>query len=212
MGASGIKRRAEARTGRGPALDLRIVAATPSRWRDVESLFGERGACGGCWCMVWRLARKEWEKGKGAGNRAALKALVENGHRPGILAYHGRVPVAWCSLAPREEYIALERSRVLAPVDDRPAWSVSCLFVLKGYRRRGISVRMLREAVAFAGRRGARLVEGYPVEPTMQRTPDPFIWTGTPSAFRRAGFREVLRRSSTRPIMRFDVPARTTAR
>jgi GNAT superfamily N-acetyltransferase len=152
--------------------------------------------------MAWRLRRKDWEAGKGAGNRRAFKSIVESGERPGILAYDDRDPVAWCAVAPREAYPVLARSRVLKPVDEQQVWSVSCLFVLKPYRRQGLSVALLQEAVAFAARRGARIVEGYPVQPTMKKTPDPFIWTGTPSAFLSAGFEEVLRRSRTRPIMR----------
>lgn len=157
--------------------------------------------------MVWRLRRKDWESGKGAGNRRAFKKIVESGARPGILAYDGRDPVAWCAVAPREAYPVLSRSRVLKPVDGQPVWSVSCLFVLKPYRRQGLSVRLLQEAVAFAAKCGARIVEGYPVQPTMEKTPDPFIWTGTPSAFQRAGFDEILRRSKTRPIMRYVIHA-----
>lgn len=188
--------------------DLVFRAATPSRWPDVEQLFGERGACGGCWCMVWRLKRKDWEAGKGAGNKRALRNLVRSGDRPGILGYVGRLPVAWCAVAPREQYGSLARSRVLKPIDDRPVWSVSCLFVLKPYRRRGVSVRMLKAAADFAARQGATMVEGYPVEPTMSPTPDAFVWTGLPSAFLRAGFREVARPSRIRPIMRLDVAHR----
>jgi GNAT superfamily N-acetyltransferase len=153
--------------------------------------------------MVWRLRRKDWESGKGERNKRALRSLVASGKRPGILAYDERDAVGWCAIAPREDYPVLARSRVLKSVDDQSVWSVSCLFVLKPYRRRGLSVRLLGEAVAFASGRGARIVEGYPVQPTMEKTPDPFIWTGTPSAFRRAGFEEVLRRSKTRPIMRY---------
>ena len=155
--------------------------------------------------MVWRLRRKDWESAKGAGNKRALRGIVEAGERPGILAYDGRAPVGWCAIAPREAYPVLGRSRVLKPVDDQPVWSVSCLFVLKPFRRQGLSVRLLKEAVSFASRCGARIVEGYPVQPTMNKTPDPFIWTGTPSAFQRAGFDEVLRRSKTRPIMRYVI-------
>ena len=184
---------------------LRILPATPSRWADVEELFGERGACGGCWCMAWRLSRKEFVAGKGAGNRRALRRLVASGRKPGIIGYLGKEPVAWCSVAPREDFPALGRSRVLQPVDDTPVWSVSCLFVKKPYRRMGISARMLRAAVEFAAKQGARVVEGYPVEPAMEKMPDPFIWTGLPSAFRAAGFREALRRSRTRPIMRHEI-------
>lgn len=176
--------------------------ATPARWPDLERLFGERGACGGCWCMAWRLRNKDWVAGKGARNKRAFRKMVKSGGRPGLLAYQGREPIAWCSLAPREQYLSLANSRVLKPIDDQPVWSVSCLFVLKRFRRAGVSSRLLRAAVEFAGKRGARIVEGYPVIPTMEKTPDPFIWTGVPSAFLKAGFREVARRSKTRPIMR----------
>jgi len=183
-------------------------AATPSRWRDIEDLFGERGACGGCWCMVWRLSRKQWTAGKGAGNRRALRKIVLSGGRPGVIAYLEGRPVGWCAVAPRRDYVALTRSRVLAPVDDKPVWSVSCLFVRKEFRRRGLSSRLLRAAVDLAARGGARIVEGYPYRPTMDRTPDPFLWTGVPSAYLEAGFREVARRSKTRPIMRRTIRRR----
>ena len=186
-------------------IDLEIRPVTPSRWKDLETLFGERGACGGCWCMAWRLARRQWEEGKGAANKRRLKRLVEKGDRPGVLGYAQGRPVAWCAVAPREDYPVLSRSRVLKPVDDTPVWSISCLFVLKPYRRRGISARMIEAAAGFAARRGARVVEGYPIRPTMKKTPDPFIWLGTPSAFRKAGFHEVARRSENRPIMRREV-------
>jgi len=92
---------------------------------------------------------------------------------------------------------------VLKPVDDKPVWAISCLFVKKTYRRKGLSVKMLRAAAEFAVKQGAITVEGYPVEPAMASMPDPFVWTGIPSAFRAAGFKEVLRRSKSRPIMRF---------
>jgi GNAT superfamily N-acetyltransferase len=187
------------------ASDLKFHPATPARWPDIEELFGERGACGGCWCMAWRLRNKDWVAGKGAGNKRAFKKIVISGETPGVLGYLGREPVAWCAVAPREVYGSLERSRVLKPVDDQPVWSISCLFVARPYRRQGISVRLLRAAVDLAARRGARIVEGYPTQPTMEKTPDPFIWTGTPSVFRKAGFKEVLRRSKTRPIMRRKV-------
>jgi GNAT superfamily N-acetyltransferase len=181
---------------------LRFHAATPSRWSAIEKLFGERGACGGCWCMAWRLRNKDWVAGKGAANKRAFKKIVTAGGRPGVVGYFGREPIAWCAIAPRAEFLRLESSRVLKPVDDRPVWSITCLFVLKPYRRQGVSVSLLDAAVDYARRRGAEIVEGYPIEPTMERTPDPFIWLGVPSAFRRAGFKKVAQRSPTRPIMR----------
>jgi GNAT superfamily N-acetyltransferase len=155
--------------------------------------------------MVWRLRNKDWIAGKGAKNKRALKKIVTSGEKPGVLGYIGQKPIAWCAVAPRDQYPSLGRSRVLKPVDDKPVWSISCFFVLKPYRRSGASVRLLRAAVEFAARQGAKIVEGYPVEPTMESTPDPFVWTGIPSAFKKAGFKEVLRRSKTRPIMRCTI-------
>ena len=184
---------------------FKVYPVTSSRWADLEGLFGERGACGGCWCMAWRLRNKDWVAGTGAQNKRSLKKIVLAGGQPGLLGYRDGRPVAWCSVAPRETFVFLTKSRVLKPVDDRPVWSVSCLFVEKPYRRQGNSVHIIRAAVEFAGKQGARMVEGYPVVPTMTRTPDPFVWTGIPSAFREAGFREVSRRSATRPIMRFEI-------
>jgi GNAT superfamily N-acetyltransferase len=182
--------------------DLRFYPATPSRWRDLESLFGPHGACGDCWCMAWRLAPAAWRAGKRGGNKRALRRLVREGHRPGVLAYSGRTAVGWCAVAPRSVYAHLGRSQVLRPVDDKAVWSVTCLFVAKPYRRQGVSPELLHAAVAFAVKRGAEVVEGYPTEPYKARVPDPFLWTGTVSAFKSAGFVEVARRSPHRPIMR----------
>jgi GNAT superfamily N-acetyltransferase len=184
---------------------LEFAPLTVERWPDVERLLGPRGGCAGCWCMLWRLSRAEWERGKGAGNRAAFRHVVRTGPAPGVLAYAGREAVAWCAVAPREVYTQLERSRVLKRIDNEPVWSVSCLFVARAYRRQGVSTAILRAAGAFAASQGARIVEGYPVEPTSPKMADVFAWTGTAAAFRAAGFEEVARGSPKRPIMRLMV-------
>lgn len=183
----------------------RFEPADSSHWNDLEELFGERGACGGCWCMFWRLPRKQFEASKGAKNRQMLKRIVTKGRPPGVLAYLGDEVVGWCAVAPRAEYVALETSRILKPVDDSPVWSISCLFVKKRFRRKGISAKLLRAAVKFASEHGATMVEGYPTEPASSAMPDPFLWHGIASSFIAAGFKEVVRRSATRPIMRFQI-------
>lgn len=180
-------------------------AATPSRWAHIERLFGDRGACGGCWCMYLRQSAPEHRKGKGAGNKRAFKRIVTSGKRPGVVAYYEGEPIGWCAIAPREHYPRLRNSRVLRPVDDAAVWSVTCLFILKPFRRKGISARLLRAATDFAASRGAIIIEGYPIVSTMEKTPDPFLWRGVPSAFQRAGFKEVARRSRLAPIMRRHV-------
>jgi GNAT superfamily N-acetyltransferase len=179
-----------------------IHPVTPERWPDLERLFGERGACAGCWCMYWRLPRRELDRQKGEGNRRALRRLVRDGPAPGLIAYVAGEPVAWCAVGPRDGYPTLNRSRVLKPVDARPVWSVVCFFVQRGARGRGLTPALLRAAAAFARRNGADLLEGYPVDPGGRPYPPTFAYTGLLSAFRRAGFREAARRSPTRPIMR----------
>jgi GNAT superfamily N-acetyltransferase len=155
--------------------------------------------------MWFRGTRKVYVKNQGAGNKRRMKKLIMGGEQPGIMAYHGDEAVGWCAVAPRETYAALARSRIMAPVDDKPVWSVTCVFVRKDFRRRGVSERLLDEAARFAASRGARIVEGYPVEARKPDEPDPFMYHGSASAFRTAGFEEVLRRTPSRPVMRRSV-------
>lgn len=181
--------------------DLEVYPLTPERWDDLERLFGKRGACGGCWCMWWRLTRSQYQKQRGSGNRKAFKRIVDSGEVPGLLAYRKGQPVGWCAVVPREQLPALERSRTLKRVDEQPVWSVACFFVARPYRRQGVSQEMLLAARRYARRQGATILEGYPVEP-VKNLPDAFAWTGMASAFRAIGFVEVTRRSPRRPIMR----------
>lgn len=173
----------------------------PDRFADLERLFGPRGACGGCWCMWFRVPAAAYRAGRGERNRLALRAYVEAGHVPGVLAYDGDAPVGWVAVEPRAAYPRLARSRVLAPVDDTPAWSITCFFVARSHRGRGLTRALVEAAAAHARARGARLVEGYPVE-QRQRTSDAFLYHGPASAFVGARFREVARRSPSRPIYR----------
>jgi GNAT superfamily N-acetyltransferase len=172
-------------------------------WKDFEMLFGPKGACEGCWCMSWRLRAAEYKKMKGEANKKAIKELAKKSS-PGIIAYADSQPAGWCAVAPRNEYIRLENSKVLQPVDDKPVWSVSCFFIAKDFRNRGLSAKLLKAAVEFAFTNGADIIEGYPIEPKKGRTADVFAWTGISSVFRKTGFKEVARRSETRPIMRIE--------
>lgn len=187
---------------RARAPRLRMEPADAAHWPDLCALFGDKGACGGCWCMTMRLDSRTYEADKGAGNRQRLRRRVAEPPPPGLLGYRGDEVVAWISLGPREEFARLRNSRVLAPVDDQPVWSVVCMVVRKDLRRRGLSRQLLEAAAAFARRHGARILEGYPQDPRKAAMPDVFAWTGLASAFARAGFTEVLRRSPGRPIFR----------
>ncbi len=186
-------------------MELNFHPLTRDRWPDFQRLFGERGACGGCWCMWWRLKRSQFDRQKGEANRKAMKAIVDSGEVPGILAYARDVPVGWCSVAPRMRFPVLSRSRILKEIDETPVWSVVCFFIEKDYRNKGVSARLLRAATEYVKQQGGMLLEGYPVEPKKGKVPDAFVWTGLASTFKKAGFVEVARRSETRPIMRFSV-------
>lgn len=189
-------------------MGIEIRPATREHWSDLVALFGARGACGGCWCMFWRRTGAEYSAGKGARNRRALRRLVQSEEPPGLIAWVDGEPAGWIALAPRSAYRRLERSRILKPVDDRSGvWSVPCFFVAREHRGRGLTVALLRAAVDHAARRGARILEGYPVEPAARQA-DVFVYTGLASAFRKAGFREAVRRSPTRPVMRYEIRAR----
>lgn len=175
------------------------------RWKDFTSLFGRNGACGGCWCMSWRLKKADFEAQKGEGNKQAMKQLIEQDEPAGVLMYLGGEPVGWCAVAPREKYIRLEHSHIFKRIDDRPVWSVSCFYLSKANRRKGLSVELIHAAISYGKLHGAEVIEAYPAVPYDRSVPGAFLWTGVPSAFEKAGFREVVRRSKWKRMMRYSV-------
>jgi GNAT superfamily N-acetyltransferase len=184
--------------------NLRFHPVTPARWRDLETLFGPDGADGGCWCMWFRLRRRDFDHNSGEQNKQAMRGIIESGEVPGLLAYAEGEPVGWVSLGPREKFPHLEHSRTLNRVDEQPVWSVICFVVDQRFRRQGLMTKLLSAAIDYAQEHGARIVEAYPVEPKRGLT-GYSGYTGIASTFRRAGFVEVLRRSQDRPIMRYFI-------
>ncbi|MGD8396385.1 MAG: GNAT family N-acetyltransferase [Candidatus Eiseniibacteriota bacterium] len=181
---------------------MRFHPLTPRRWTDFETLFGPKGAYAGCWCMYWRVTRREFAAGQGAGNRRAMRSLVHSGHVPGILGYAGREPIAWCSVAPREHFASLERSPVLKRLDDEPVWSLVCLYIARTHRHRGIALEAILAAVEHVRHRRGRIVEAYPTVARSDRVPPVSAYMGFPELFERAGFVECAQPSASRRIMR----------
>lgn len=179
---------------------IKIVPVAPEHWRDIETLFGERGACGGCWCMAFRKTRQDFAANKGKGNRRALKTLVTSGAPCGVLAFSGDRAIAWCAIAPKSEFPVLLNSRNFAALQGPAVWSVTCFFIAKDYRRKGLSRLLLEGAVKLAKKHGAKIVEGYPHE-LHHDLPPAFVWTGIAKTFREAGFHEPERKSRSRPVM-----------
>lgn len=186
--------------------DLTVRPLTRDDWPVIERLFGPKGACGGCWCMLWRApyGGQRFEADKGLPNKQAFRKLVTSGEVYGCLAFAGNEPVGWCSIGPRESFPGLQRSRVLQSEWDGGTWSVTCIFVPPRWRGRGVSKALVGGAIELARHAGARELEAYPVVPRSDGTPIPaaFAWTGVPNIFEAVGFREATPDGNRRPIYR----------
>jgi GNAT superfamily N-acetyltransferase len=169
---------------------LAVRDLSPALWPALEELFGPRGACGGCWCMFWRLEKGErWDELKGAPAKRRFKRLVASGAAKGAIAFAGNEPVGWIAYGPRADFPRLERARTLACPDAGEVWALPCFFIKAGWRDRGVATALLNHALKSLRRRGVKVAEGYPVNlKPGQRLPNAFAWTGTRSLFADAGF------------------------
>ena len=146
------------------ALDVRPL--TPDRFADLAALFEEGGDPKWCWCVYFRFRGRDWSNSTAAENRAALEDLAERPLAPGLVGYADGHAVGWVSLAPREDYERLSHSKILAPVDDTPVWSIVCFVVSRKVRGQGVAAAMLAAAIDFARAHGATTLEAYPVDAT----------------------------------------------
>ena len=185
---------------RGAYSDFEFHPLSPERWPDLVKLFEHHGNPGYCWCMTWRAISAEYKQLDAAGRKRALHARVKAHTPTGVLAYQADEPVGWCSIAPRETYSRLEHSTTLKRLDDQPVWSVVCFYVSRTLRGQGLALKLLQAAVTYAAGQGAKIVEGYPVEPGQS-----YQFMGSPAIFTAAGFREVARATNDRPIVRFII-------
>jgi GNAT superfamily N-acetyltransferase len=184
---------------------LTFKPVTMDEWPDLQRLFGPNGADGGCWCMWWRIKRSEFDRNHGEPNRLAMEAIIRSGEVPGLLAYLGGEPIGWCSVAPRESFPVLDRSRVLKRVDDQPVWSIVCFYVARRYRRCGLTPLLIEASVGYARSRGATIIEAYPIDPETTQFDVGGAFTGVIATFRKAGFKEVARRSNRRAVLRLSI-------
>lgn len=181
-------------------IDIRPL--TSADWPAILELFTDRGACGGCWCMYWRVEHggKTWDAMRGAPARERFCDLVTGGHARGLLAYEDDAPVGWVCVGPYEDFPRLERVRALKR--DRPpgTWSIVCFYIPARHRRRGLGSRLLVAARDLALRQGAAVVEGYPVAVRGKAMPGAFAWTGVPAMFAVAGFSRLGSEDLTRNV------------
>jgi GNAT superfamily N-acetyltransferase len=174
---------------------------TPATLDDFERLFGPNGACAGCWCTWWRLSSTDFRKFSKDEKKNVIRTLVQGGKTPGLIAYMDEIPVGWVSVAPREEFLLLERSKKLARVDEKPVWCINCFFIERHHRRAGLTSYLIEEAVKFAKANGAAIVEAYPID-VHEKVSSSRLYYGQADTFRKLGFVEVARRDPVQPVMR----------
>jgi GNAT superfamily N-acetyltransferase len=191
--------------------DVTTAPLTLDRWKDLVVVFGSgRGVCSQCWCMYWRLPRREFEASLRTGNRRLFHARVAAGPPPGLIAYADGEPAGWVQIGPRSDVPNWNGPRRLsaptpeAPADDPRVWAISCFATKAGWRGQGIHTALLAAAVDWARENGARIVDACPVEVDEKRQPIS-LYHGVASTFRRAGFKEVARRRDDRPLMRLKI-------
>jgi GNAT superfamily N-acetyltransferase len=191
--------------------DLEIQPLTAKRLGDLAQLFGQGGDPKWCWCSFFRLRNVDFSGATAASNRRVLERAVDDtaagGRHPGLVAYRGGEAVGWVSVGPRDDYLRLQHSRILAPIDDRPVWSIVCFVVSRKARGQGVAHALLAAAIDYARDHGATLLEAYPVETDGARVPAAHAYKGTVGMFERTGFTVVDRRRATatsavRPIVR----------
>ena len=186
---------------------------TPDTWSDLEALFALPGGSivRGCWCMFYRkTGQVSVSAAAGTTNKEQFCSLVEAGVEPGLIGYLDARPVGWISLGPREDFLKLRRSPIMKSVDDAEVWSIVCTYVAKPHRGQGLQRRLLADAMDWARDQGVRLLEAYPIDKP-ERSHDDFMFFGSRSLYERAGFREVVRRSPTRVVMRRGLRPRRQA-
>jgi GNAT superfamily N-acetyltransferase len=177
---------------------LSVLPVSRETWKDFEQLFESKGAPSYCWCMAWRKTDDESKRANGKGSKAAIARRVESGVPIGLLGYLDSTPVAWCSVAPR----ATHSSLVSDGSKDEGTWAITCFFISRLHRSQGIGRLMLTAAVHHALENGAKVVEGYPVDPDSPS----YRFMGFVSTFQAAGFSECGREGKRRYVMRLLRP------
>lgn len=185
-------------------MDFSFRQLSPETWNDFTALLGERGGCGGCWCMSWRVTKggKTWESMKGEPARQAMHDLVKKGQAKGVIAYHQGRPVAWCTFGPRTDFPRLETVKAYQHENTAGVWSVPCFFINREFRGMNLSTLLLEQAEQQARKAGAKILEGYPAPLTSagKKLPAAFVWTGPEVIFQRCNFTELQRKAASKPL------------
>jgi GNAT superfamily N-acetyltransferase len=140
--------------------ELVIEPLTTPHWSAFADLLDQGGPAGRCWCVA--PMGIDYRRRPVVSNRADLRRAVKQGPPPGLLALRDQVAVGWCRVTPRDAVPGLERAFRTRRVDDIPVWSISCFYIRKGHRRKGIMTALISAAIDYARAAGAPALEAYP--------------------------------------------------
>jgi hypothetical protein len=192
--------------------DVRIVPANEASWDDLQAVL--TGTAQRCQCQRQRLGDRVWWRMPVTARAALLRDETACGDPDaertiGILAYQGDEAVGWCAVDRRSVYRRLRGSPVpwkgrTEDKDDDDVWAIACIVVRRGHRRQGLTYPLVAGAVVHARARGAKAIEGYPLETNGKEV----IWdemsVGPLGPFLAAGFREVAHPTLRRRVVRLD--------
>ena len=188
-------------------MDAEIRPLTPAFWPAFEDLFGRQGACYGCWCTYFRLPPAARRVNDRQRNKDHIRARIEAGPPPGLLAFDGERAIGWMQIGPRADVPEWNSPRrVSAPLDEGASanpdvWAISCFFVRSSARGRGLSHRLVAAGVDFARAGGARLLEACPIDQSKDSR-SVGLFVGSTRVFEKAGFARVAERRAGRPLVR----------
>lgn len=189
---------------------ITIEPATSDRFDDVQHAFDGGGDGRGCQCQWFTLTNAEWNRTDQPQRRELFQQEIAAGPPPGFVAYVDGEAAGWVRVGPRTLHRRIRRTRAIAaataePLDDESVWTVSCFVVRKEHRNKGLNAALLKEAVDYARKSGARMIEAYPIDGSSGKHPVNDLYHGLLSTFENAGFREVARQKPDRPIVTLDL-------
>ncbi|MGC5401016.1 GNAT family N-acetyltransferase [Streptomyces sp. DT20] len=189
---------------------MTIEVRPASVFEDTRALLGPKSlASTVCWCLSYRIPAKLSNELRGPARSEYVAELCRKQPPPGVLAYDGGEPVGWAAVAPRSD-TSFARSRKIPYVDDLPVWSLWCVRVRPGHRKKGISHALIAGAVEFARAQGAPAIEAYPLDNGDARVDLTMAYAGIRKNFERAGFTHAADTTSVlaghpRVLMRLDL-------
>jgi GNAT superfamily N-acetyltransferase len=191
----------------------RIEPLSQRTW-DAFADLAERhnGIWGGCWC-TWFHSYPDPPERKELGNREFKRRLVEQDRAHAALVFDGDVAVAWAQYGPVAELPNIHhRKQWEQGVGRMPDYRITCLFVDRNYRRKGMAEVAVRGALALIAAAGGGRVESYPHDlPPGKKTSASFLYNATRTMYERLGFSYERPKGMGNCVMYKEVPADSTA-